>query len=103
MIFRIQVFEGPGFSGFRFSRFFWVQVFLGPGFSRSRSRVRVQVLEVAIIKIKNLEHSPKFKLETKRTLTSLNAKTKTSSNIANFVLKDHIGINFLYFAYSIIA
>ena len=86
MIFRIQVFEGPGFSGFRFSRFF---------------RVQVQVLEVVIIKIKNLEHSPKFKLETKCTLTSLNAKTKTRSNIPNFVLKDHIGIIFLYFAYSI--
>ena len=35
----------PGFSG---SRFFRVQVFQGPGFSGSGSRVRVQVLEVAI-------------------------------------------------------
>ena len=30
--------------------FFWVQVFQGPGFSGSRSRVRVQVLEVAVQK-----------------------------------------------------
>ena len=45
--FSVQVFQGPGFSGFRFFR---VQGFLGPGFSGSRSRVRVQVLEVAIKK-----------------------------------------------------
>ena len=35
----------PGFSG---SRFFRVQVFQGPGFSGSGSRVQVQVLEVVI-------------------------------------------------------
>ena len=39
--FRVQVFQGPGFSG---SRFFWVQVFLGPGFSGSRF-FRVQVFQ----------------------------------------------------------
>ena len=44
-IFRVQVFQGSGFSE---SRFFWVQVFQGAGFSVSRFfRVRVQVLEVA--------------------------------------------------------
>ena len=42
----IPRFQDPCFSG---SRFFRVQVFLGPGFSRSRSRVRVQVLEVAYV------------------------------------------------------
>ena len=36
----------PGFSG---SRFFRVQVFQSPGFSGSGSRVRVQVLEVAVL------------------------------------------------------
>ena len=36
----------PGFSG---SRFFRVQVFQGPGFSGSGYRVRVQVFEVAEI------------------------------------------------------
>ena len=41
--FRVQVFLGPGFSG---SMFFRVQVFLGPG-PGCRSRVRVQLLEVA--------------------------------------------------------
>ena len=46
VLFRVQVFQGSGFSG---SRFFRVQVFYGPnaGFSRSRSRVLVQVLVVA--------------------------------------------------------
>ena len=39
--FRVQVFQGPGFSG---SRFFRVQVFLGPGFSGSRF-FRVQVFQ----------------------------------------------------------
>ena len=39
-------FQGPGFAE---SRFFWVRVFQGPSFSGSRSRVWVQVLEVAII------------------------------------------------------
>ena len=52
--FRVQVFQSPGFSG---SRFFRVQVFQGLSFSgsrffgsrffRFRSRVRVQVLELA--------------------------------------------------------
>ena len=42
-IFRVQVFQGPGFSG---SRFFMVQVFHGPGFSGSRF-FRVRILEVA--------------------------------------------------------
>ena len=41
--FKVQVFLGPGFSGFRFFR---VQVFQGLG-PRSGSRARVQVLEVA--------------------------------------------------------
>ena len=36
---KVQVFQGPGFSG---SRFFWVQIFQGPGFSGSRL-FRVQV------------------------------------------------------------
>ena len=47
--FRVQVFKGSVFSGSRFLRVqvFRVQVFLGPGFSVFRSRVRVQVLEVA--------------------------------------------------------
>ena len=54
--FRVQVIQDPGFSG---SRFFRVNIFQGPGFqgpvagSRvrgpgSESRVRVQVLEVAL-------------------------------------------------------
>ena len=53
----IPGYQGPGFSE---SRFFMVQVFHGPGFSGSRffrvqgqgpgSRVRVQVLEVALKK-----------------------------------------------------
>ena len=76
MFFRVQVFQNPGFSGFRFfrvhvfqglgfseSRFFRVRIFQGPGFSVSRlfkvqvlqgpgfsgsgSRARVQVLEVS--------------------------------------------------------
>ena len=42
--FRIQIFQGPGFSESRFFRF---QVFQGPG-PGSGSRVRVQVLEVAL-------------------------------------------------------
>ena len=41
--FRVQVFQSPGFSGSRFLR---VQVFQGPG---PGSRVRVQVLEVAVL------------------------------------------------------
>ena len=45
MFFRIQVFEAPGFSG---SWFFCVQIFPDPGFSGSGSRVRAQVLEVAV-------------------------------------------------------
>ena len=61
--FRVQVFQGLGFSE---SRFFRVQVLEVPGFSGSRSRVWVQVLEVAlcqslvIIKVawkKRLQHS----------------------------------------------
>ena len=46
VLFRVQVFQGSGFSG---SRFFRVQVFYGPnaGFSRSGSGVLVQVLVVA--------------------------------------------------------
>ena len=40
---RVQVFQSPGFSGSRFLR---VQVFQGPG---PGSRVRVQVLEVAVL------------------------------------------------------
>ena len=43
--FRFQVFQVPGILG---SRFFMVQIFQGPGFSESGSRVRVQVLEVAV-------------------------------------------------------
>ena len=39
--FRVQDFQGPGFSGFRFFR---VQIFQGPGFSWSRS-FRVQVFQ----------------------------------------------------------
>ena len=51
--FRVQVFWGPAFSG---PSFFRVQVFQGPAFSGSSfsgsgSRVRVQVLEVAIQKL----------------------------------------------------
>ena len=42
--FRLQVFLGAGFSG---SIFFRVHVFQGVGFSESRSKVRVQNLEVA--------------------------------------------------------
>ena len=45
MLFRIHVFEGPGFSGFMF---FMDQVFVGPGFSGSASRVQIQVLELAV-------------------------------------------------------
>ena len=44
---KVQIFEGPCFSG---SRFFRVQVFLGSGFSESGSRGRVQVLELAVSK-----------------------------------------------------
>ena len=46
--FRVQIFQGPGFSRSRFLRaqVFWFQVIQGPGFSRSGSRVRIQVLEV---------------------------------------------------------
>ena len=49
--FSVQAFQGPGASR---SRFFRVQVFLGPAFSgfrffRVRSRVRVQVSEVAVL------------------------------------------------------
>ena len=40
-VFRVHVFQGPGFSGWSLLR---VQFFHGPGYSRSR--VRVQVLEV---------------------------------------------------------
>ena len=39
------VFQGPGFSGFRY---FWIQNLQGPGFSMCGSRFRVQVLEVAV-------------------------------------------------------
>ena len=59
--FRVQVFQSPGFSGFRFfrvqvfqgpdflgSRFFWVQVFKGPG-PGSGSRFQKQPFEHAII------------------------------------------------------
>ena len=42
--FRVQVFQGPDFSE---SRFFRVRV-QGPGFSESESRIRVQLLEVAL-------------------------------------------------------
>ena len=45
MFLRIHAFQGPGFSG---SKLFRVQVFQDPGFSGSVSRVRVQVLEVAL-------------------------------------------------------
>ena len=50
---RVHVFQGPDFSGpgFSGSRFFRVQGFLGPGFSGSGSRVRVQVLEVALMSL----------------------------------------------------
>ena len=52
--YRARVFQGPGFPGsmvfqdlgFIGSGFFRVQVFLGPG-AKSRSRVWVQILEVA--------------------------------------------------------
>ena len=49
MFFKVQVFQGPVFSG---SRFFRVQVFQGPGFQEPgpRSRVWVQILEVALVK-----------------------------------------------------
>ena len=46
--FRVQLFQGPAFSE---SRSFRVQLFQGPGFSGSGSRVRGQVLEVAIQKV----------------------------------------------------
>ena len=42
ILYLFQVFQGPRFSEFRFFR---VQVFQGPG---PGSRVRVQVLEVAV-------------------------------------------------------
>ena len=47
--FRVQVFQGPGCSGFRF---FVGPGFsgLGPGFSGSGSKIQVQVLEVAFMK-----------------------------------------------------
>ena len=41
--FKVQVFPGPGFSGFRFCK---VKVFQGLGFSGFESRVWVQVLEL---------------------------------------------------------
>ena len=75
MFFKVEVFQGPGFSG---SRFFKVQVLQGPGFSRSKffrvqvfqgsgfqspgpgSRIRVQVLEVARFKLIILIHQVFF-------------------------------------------
>ena len=42
---RIHVFQGPSFFGFMYFR---VQVFKGPRLSGCRSRVKVQVLEVAL-------------------------------------------------------
>ena len=48
MFFRFHIFQGPRFLG---SRFFRIQAFQGPGFSGSSSRVRVQVLEVAILEV----------------------------------------------------
>ena len=59
-VFRVHVFQGPGFSGSSFSR---VQVFQGlepgsgPRFLGSRSRVWVQVLEVANMRNISLEKS----------------------------------------------
>ena len=44
----------PQFSGFML---FWVQIFQGPGFSGSGSRGRVHVLEVANFKTVNLLHT----------------------------------------------
>ena len=43
-IYLLQVFQDPGFLGFRFFR---VQIFPSPGFSGFGSRVRVQVLEIS--------------------------------------------------------
>ena len=61
LLFRVQVFQGPGYSesrifrfyvfrgtGFSWSRFIWIQVFQGPD-PGSGSEVRVQVLEVALL------------------------------------------------------
>ena len=44
-LFQVQLFQGPAFSE---SRCFRVQLFQGPGFSGSGSRIRGQLLEVAI-------------------------------------------------------
>ena len=53
MFFKVQVFLGPGFRGYRISyiQVFCVQVFQGPG---SGSRVWVQVLEVAVTMNQNV-------------------------------------------------
>ena len=66
-VFRVEVFQESGLSGSRFfmvqvfldsvfsgSRFFWVQVLQGTGFSGYRLRVRVQVLEVAVLDVLNI-------------------------------------------------
>ena len=56
MLFKVQVFQSPDFSG---SRFFRVQVFQGPGLSGFRffrDQAQVQVLEVAkqvLVKLRN--------------------------------------------------
>ena len=59
MFFKVEVFQGPGFSG---SRFFRVQVFQGPSFQSPGpgSRVRVQALEVARFKLIILIHQVFF-------------------------------------------
>ena len=60
MLFRVQVFQSPGFSG---SRFFRVQVFQGSGFSGHRVfRVRVQILEVALLVVSSVRKIAKHAL-----------------------------------------
>ena len=59
MLFRVQVFQSPGFS---VSGFFWVQDFQGPGFSGSGSRVWVKVLEVAHFLLLTLMVASKMRL-----------------------------------------
>ena len=100
----MQVFEGPDFSG---SRFLKVQIFQGPGFSVFRSRVRVQVLQVAeylavwnaekpFDHYRNLPKNDKLDLKTPTIKLAINFSKSTKSAFTRPVIYKDILHNLLY-------
>ena len=86
-----SAFQGPIFSG---SRFFWVQVFQGLG-AGYRSRVRIQVLEVAInlsiaklfLSCSSLSNKTSAELLSANVMTIVSSFPLSSSKITELVVR----------------